>query len=199
VIGSPLRARELRTLSLFAAALVLLFGGLGSVLAHRAFSAAGFLVGAVAIALLVVLFRIVYEPVSPIRFTGERITVGHRTLTLSGPLSCSFADRSGISSWSAENSGAPAVELRTPAGRVRFRPNRYERTQLARLVHHLVTLAQDGDARGWLVAQWPPQAAEGTPEPAVHWINPIVAIGIAVLFLMGLALAVFTFTHLGGR
>lgn len=93
VIGSPLRTRILRTLSLFVASLVLCFGSMGSAFAYRAFPAAGILVGAMTIALLVVLFWNAYEPVSPIRFTGERITVRHRTLTLSGPLSCSFPDR----------------------------------------------------------------------------------------------------------
>jgi hypothetical protein len=130
---------------------------------------------------------------------GDRLEVGSRRLALGDEYACSFRYRSGFLSWLDELSGAPAVEVRARGGAVRFRPGRYERVAMARLVHALCARATAGDARRWLVSTWDLPPDHAVPEARGRWIHPLVGTAIGLLFAVAAAVNVFTAASVLGR
>jgi hypothetical protein len=183
-------ARSIRSASLFALALLFCFAPIACVLAWLASPVLGLAVGGLAVWSGSRLVRAARDPVPALHFTGDRIRVGSRQLSLDENFACSFPDHGGIGSWIAEATGAPAVVVRTRRGEVRFRPGRYERVSLARLAHALVARASDGDARAWLVDTWPLPPPDASPKQPGPWMSPVVAAGVGLVFLLGSGLLV---------
>lgn len=173
-------ARSVRSVALFSGAVLLCFGPLGAVAASWASPLAGLAVAGCVLAGATGLYRVVRSPVPEIRLTADRLLVGERSISLLQGFSCSFPDRTALTSVWAELTGAPAVVIRSATGTLRFQPGRYDPALMARLVEYVACRATGGDAREWLLARWSGvRAAEGISSPG-PWIHPVVGIGIGI-------------------